>query len=160
MKNLPAELSVIVPIYNEKKTLARALKRVLRRKEVFEVILVDDCSTDGSIDTVKHLLGSRIRTLQHKRNMGRGAGIVSGLKFARGKWAVIQDADLEQNPNDYPKMLAPLVKGEADFVIGNRWPQNTLICSLEILPTLPPGLTLFHFFGFGRHVPAEFGLKI
>lgn len=119
------QLSVIMPVYNERKTLVKALKRVLKREEVFEVIIVDDCSTDNCIDLVRPFLRPNIKVIRHKKNMGRGAGIVSGLKGVKGKWVVIQDADLEQNPKDYAKMMTPLLKGEADFVIGNRWWKNT-----------------------------------
>lgn len=119
------QLSVIMPVYNERKTLVKALKRVLGRKEVFEVIIVDDCSTDNCIDLVRPFLRPNIKIIRHKKNMGRGAGIVSGLKGVKGKWVVIQDADLEQTPKDYAKMMTPLLKGEADFVIGNRWWKNT-----------------------------------
>lgn len=119
------QLSVIMPVYNERKTLVKALKRVLKRKEVYEIIIIDDCSTDGCIDLIKSLLRPNIRIIRHQENMGRGTGIVSGLKVAKGKWVIIQDADLEQNPKDYAKLMKPLLKGEADFVIGNRWWKNT-----------------------------------
>lgn len=126
MKNTP-NLSVIIPFYNEEKTLLKVLCEVLKRDEVYEVIAVDDCSEDNSLKVIKSFLASnrryqqKVHILRHKKNLGKGAAIVTGLKQSGGKYTLIQDADLEYNPDDYQKLLEPIKKGGAQFVIGNRW---------------------------------------
>lgn len=126
MKNVP-NLSVIIPFYNEEKTLFKILQKVLKRKEVYEVIAVDDCSKDESVKALENFLafnpeaGQKVQLIKHKTNLGKGAAIVSGLKKSKGKYTLIQDADLEYDPADYQKMLEPIIKRDAQFVIGNRW---------------------------------------
>lgn len=114
-------LSVIIPAFNEEKTIGTVLKKVLKRDEVLEVIAVDDGSTDNTFRIVSKLKSARIRVFRHKKNLGKGAAIITGLKWARGEYVIIQDADLEYDPDDYPKLLAPIVSKKADFVIGTRW---------------------------------------
>lgn len=120
MKTTP-RLSVIIPVFNEEKTIGTILKKVLKRDEVLEIIVVDDGSGDDTLKIVSKLKSSEIRVFRHERNLGKGAAIISGLKWAKGEYAIIQDADLEYDPNDYPKLLVPLVSKRADFVIGTRW---------------------------------------
>ena len=121
MAKAKADLSVIIPILNEEKTIGEVLKRVLTRPEVAEVIVVDDGSSDKSFEITKKLDNSKIKILSHKINRGKGAAVITGLNSARSDYIVIQDGDLEYNPRDYPKLLEPLKSDRADFVIGTRW---------------------------------------
>lgn len=118
-------LSVIIPVYNEEKTITRVIDAVLARKEVCEVIVVDDGSKDGSYAKVTPYISRRVRLLRHIRNRGKGAAIKTGIMKARGKYLLIQDADLELSPSDYPRLLTPLVEQRVDFVIGDRWKNHT-----------------------------------
>src|SRR3989344_6301237 len=99
------KLSVVIPVYNEKPTLETLVKRVLAVKIPKEVILVDDASTDGSRELVKKLSKQpNIRAIFYGRNQGKGMAIRSGIKEARGDYIIIQDADLEYDPQDYFKL--------------------------------------------------------
>lgn len=118
MKN---SLSVLVPILNEENTIKAVLIEVLKRPEVYEIIVIDDGSTDSSLEIVKSFKNKKIKLIIHKKNFGKGAAIRSGIKFAKGKYIIIQDGDLEYYPSDYPKLLKLLEENKADFVIGNRW---------------------------------------
>ncbi len=119
-------LSIIIPFYNEEKTLARVLKNVLKQ-DILEVIAVDDGSKDRSLKILEDFLSSdpnlrlRVEIVRHKTNLGKGAAILSGLKKSKGQYVLVQDADLEYDPGDYKKLLEPIIKGDAQFVIGNRW---------------------------------------
>ena len=121
MKNC---LSVLVPIFNEEKTIKRVILEVLKRPEVFEIIVINDGSTDYSEEIVKSIRNKKIKIISHKKNMGKGAAIRTGIKSAKGKYLIIQDGDLEYYPSDYPRMLKFLEKDQADFVIGTRWGEN------------------------------------
>lgn len=114
-------LSVIVPIFNEEKTIKKILFKVLKRPEVYEIIVVDDGSTDSSREIVKNLNNKKINLLIHKKNLGKGNAIRTGIKFAKGKYLIIQDGDLEYFPSDYPKLLKLLEQNQAEFVMGSRW---------------------------------------
>jgi glycosyltransferase involved in cell wall biosynthesis len=116
------KLSVIIPIYNEKKTLQEIIDRVLATKLANEIILVDDFSTDGTRDLLAALDGLHgIRVLLHAKNLGKGAAVRTGLVAARGDVILIQDADLEYDPRDYPTLLKPIQEGLADIVYGSRF---------------------------------------
>lgn len=115
------KLSVVVPVFNEEITLSKILINVLERKEVYEVIVVSDGSTDNSVKVVKSFKDKRIKLISYKKNCGKGFAVRTGIKHASGDYIIIQDADLEYNPSDYSKLLQPLVKRKADFVLGNRW---------------------------------------
>lgn len=116
------KLSVIIPVYNEKPTLEILVKKVLAVKIPKEIILVDDGSTDGSRELVKKLSNlSGIRAIFHPRNQGKGMAIRSGIKEASGDYIIIQDADLEYDPQDYFKLLKPIKDGKAQVVYGSRF---------------------------------------
>ena len=117
------KLSVIIPCYNEKATLAELITRV-RKSPVrdMEIILVDDCSTDGTTELIRNHIEKEVeRVVYHESNMGKGAAIRSGLKYITGDVAIIQDADLEYDPMEYPKLLTPILDGKADVVYGSRF---------------------------------------
>ena len=116
-------LSVIVPVFNERNTVAEVLRR-MRRVELpldLEIIAVDDGSSDGTDKVLGTLEDSTVRVLTHPVNQGKGAAIRTGLAQARGDLVLIQDADLEYDPDDWPKLLQPILKGKARVVYGNRF---------------------------------------
>ena len=114
-------LSVVVPCYNEVDTVATLLKRVLDEPCVAEVIVVDDCSTDGSTDIIASFTDSRVRVLHQPFNMGKGAALQRGFLEATADYVVVQDADLEYDPSEFSRLLQPLVKDLADVVYGSRF---------------------------------------
>ena len=115
------KLSVIIPVFNEVDTILEIVERVRRVPIEKELVLVDDSSSDGSGEILSHL-GSDADTtvLTHPVNSGKGAAIASGLSAARGDVGVIQDADLEYDPNDFLKLIDPIEKGVSDVVYGVR----------------------------------------
>lgn len=115
------KLSVIVPFYNEAATIQKVIAQVLNQKEVFEIICVNDGSTDNSAQKVTKIKNKKIKLINHAQNRGKGAAIITGIKKARGTHLIIQDADLELSPSDYPNLLSPIKTKQAQFVIGNRW---------------------------------------
>jgi glycosyltransferase involved in cell wall biosynthesis len=116
------DLTVIIPIYNEAKTISEIVNRVLATRLASEIILVDDFSTDGTRDLLAQLNGSRgIRVLLHEMNQGKGAAVRTGLSAANGDVVLIQDADLEYDPRDYPMLLKPIQENNADVVYGSRF---------------------------------------
>ena len=118
----PPRLSVVIPVYNEKGTLLELVKRVESVDVDKEIILVDDCSTDGTRDLLRGLEGAPgVRIYYQDRNQGKGAALRRGFGEVRGEIALIQDADLEYDPNEYPKLLAPILDGRADVVYGSRF---------------------------------------
>ncbi|MBX9583683.1 MAG: glycosyltransferase family 2 protein [Gemmataceae bacterium] len=118
-------LSVIVPVYNEERTVGELLRRVAAAPYPFpdrEVIVVDDGSTDRTPGLLREW-GDRpgFRVLGHPRNRGKGAAVRTGLAAARGEVVLVQDADLEYDPGDYPRLVGPILRGEADAVYGSRY---------------------------------------
>jgi glycosyltransferase involved in cell wall biosynthesis len=112
-----------MPVYNERATLRSSLERLLKAELPlpFEVILVDDGSTDGSVETVRDLIDDdRIRLVRHGRNRGKGAALRTGIEIAGGDLLTVMDADLEYDPSDYRPLLAPLMRGESSVVYGTR----------------------------------------
>lgn len=121
---LVKRLSVIIPAYNEEKTVRTVIARVLAAdtgKIAKEVIVVNDGSTDGTAREVKKTKDKRVRLIDKKVNEGKGAAIRDGMKNIKGEVMVIQDADLEYNPEEYMKLLGPILEGKADVVYGSRF---------------------------------------
>ncbi len=117
------KLSIIIPCYNEKNYLSKLISLVksspVKEKDI---ILVNDCSDDGTTELIRTDLASEVdRVIYHTKNMGKGAAIKSGLKHVMGDLVIIQDADLEYDPQEYPKLMAPIVEGKADVVYGSRF---------------------------------------
>lgn len=122
------KLSIIIPVYNEKNTLVELLKRVeaveLQNIEK-EVVLVDDFSTDGTREILKKLEEQKkFRLHFHEKNIGKGAALRNGFKIGNGDIFLIQDADLEYDPNEYPLLIKPILEGKADVVYGSRFVGN------------------------------------
>ena len=117
-----AVLGVMLPVYNEERTLETILEHVLARPEVAEVIAVDDGSTDESWAILQRVAATdgRVRTFRHERNRGKGEAIRLAISELQAPYAIVQDSDLEYDPADYPVLLAPLVTGRADAVNGVR----------------------------------------
>ncbi|MDX6767773.1 MAG: glycosyltransferase family 2 protein [Candidatus Methylacidiphilales bacterium] len=116
-------VSVVMPVFNEESTLSRVVEAVLVRPEVAELILVDDCSRDGTWRVMEKLAEGdrRIRIFRHEVNRGKGAALRSGFGHATAPYVLIQDADLEYTPEDYPTLLRPLWDDRADVVFGSRF---------------------------------------
>ena len=116
------KITVLIPVYNEIHTIREILVRVQAQNLAEEILLVDDGSTDGTRDILKELNGDGpIRVILHEKNQGKGAAVRTGLNHAQGEVILIQDADLEYDPRDYPQLLKPLEEGVADVVYGSRF---------------------------------------
>ncbi|MBL8096844.1 MAG: glycosyltransferase family 2 protein [Anaerolineales bacterium] len=115
-------LTVIIPCYNERATIARLVGRVRAEAPEAEIIIVDDGSADGTRDILPEVAqASNARVLLHDKNGGKGKAIRTGLQAATGDILLIQDADLEYDPRDYPALLKPIIEGNADVVYGSRF---------------------------------------
>jgi len=121
-------LSVVIPVFNEQETLLDLLERVKDVPVRKEIVLVDDCSSDGTRDILKDLEGQRwsdphntLTIFYHDQNRGKGAAVRTGFSRATGDVMVIQDADLEYDPAEIPRLLRPIINGEADVVYGSRF---------------------------------------
>jgi len=116
------KLSVIIPVYNEVESIQEIVKRVKDTGLAWEIVLVDDGSKDGTRDLLKEMDGKdNVRVILHEKNQGKGAAVRTGFDSARGDVLLIQDADLEYDPRDYPVLLKPLDEGIADVVYGSRF---------------------------------------
>ncbi|MEW6388440.1 MAG: glycosyltransferase family 2 protein [Thermodesulfobacteriota bacterium] len=116
------KLSVVIPVYNEKDTLEEVIRRVQATPYDKEIIAVDDCSEDGSREILSRLAEehANLRVFYHERNQGKGGALRTGFAQITGEVVIIQDADLEYDPSDYPALLEPIAQGLADVVYGSR----------------------------------------
>ena len=115
-------LSVVMPVYNECHTISEVIRRVRRCGVPFELIIVDDASTDGTREILEQFsLDRDIRLLLHDKNQGKGAALKTGFAQVRGDIVLVQDADLEYDPAEYLKLIQPIVEGQADVVFGSRF---------------------------------------
>jgi glycosyltransferase involved in cell wall biosynthesis len=116
-------LSVIVPAYNEKATLPNIIERLVAIPELLEIVIVDDCSQDGTWDVARSLQSvfDRIRIVRHDRNLGKTAALKTALAVTRGDVVLVQDADLEYDPAEIPALINPILNGKADVVYGSRF---------------------------------------
>jgi glycosyltransferase involved in cell wall biosynthesis len=112
---------VIVPCFNEEKTVLQLLSRVLAQPQVFEVIIIDDCSRDSTPSILNSIRDSRVVVHRNTVNVGKGASVWTGIQIAQAPYVVIQDADLEYSPEEYGRLLAPIIDGRADAVFGSRF---------------------------------------
>lgn len=115
------KFSIIIPVYNEKKTIKEIVDRVQKHDYDKEIIIVDDGSQDGTVELLKEIKESNIKINYHDKNRGKGAAIRTALKNVSGDVVIIQDADLEYDPQEYPKLLKPIMDGKADVVYGSRF---------------------------------------
>lgn len=132
------KLSVLIPAFNERDTIEETLRRVAQAPIEKEIIVIDDCSTDGTREILRRIAGNHshsdgdspgegtppIRLVLHEHNMGKGMALRTGLEHATGEVVIIQDADLEYDPSDYPAMIAPILEGKADVVYGSRFTRS------------------------------------
>jgi glycosyltransferase involved in cell wall biosynthesis len=119
------KLSIVVPVFNERNTLVEILRR-MRAVELpdgieREIIVVDDGSSDGTRDVLNQLGDSTVRVVMHEMNRGKGAALRTGFAHATGEYVLVQDADLEYDPEDWPRMLNPVLRGKARVVYGSRF---------------------------------------
>jgi glycosyltransferase involved in cell wall biosynthesis len=117
----PLRVSVVIPVFNEAATVEKVVRRVLAGGRAAEVIVVDDGSTDGTFEALGRAEDPRVRVLRHERNRGKGAALRTAFAAAKGEVLVVQDADLEYDPADYPALLRPIEEGKADAVYGSRF---------------------------------------
>jgi glycosyltransferase involved in cell wall biosynthesis len=116
------KLSVVIPVYNEKNTITEILRRVKTTGRADEIILVDDGSTDGTRELLRTLASPpAVQVVFHEKNLGKGAALRTGFQQASGEVILVQDADLEYNPAEYPALLEPIECGQADVVYGSRF---------------------------------------
>lgn len=115
-------LSVIVPCFNEINTIEAVINKIKNSPITSkEIIIVDDFSTDGSKDFLRQIKDKEIVTIFHEKNRGKGAALSSGIALARGEIIIIQDADLEYDPSEFPQVIGPILNGKADVVYGSRF---------------------------------------
>lgn len=122
-QNQSACLSVVIPVYNEEETLATIVKRVLGVPHLLEIIIVDDCSSDGSGEIANRLAEShpQVKAVRHAKNSGKTEALKTGFALTTGDIVIVQDADLEYDPNEISDVIQPILDGYADVVYGSRF---------------------------------------
>jgi glycosyltransferase involved in cell wall biosynthesis len=117
------KLSIVIPVFNEKQTVEEILRRVLAVDVGMpkEVVVIDDCSNDGTREILQGLALPQVRVLFHEENLGKGAALHTGFAGVQGDIVLVQDADLEYDPREYPRLLEPILDGRADVVYGSRF---------------------------------------
>jgi glycosyltransferase involved in cell wall biosynthesis len=120
------KISIVIPVFNEEKTVAAVVERVSKAPLgaagiAREIVVVDDCSTDATPSVLKTVAGPEIRVVRQEVNRGKGAALRTGFASCTGDIIIVQDADLEYNPDEYPALLAPIIEGDADVVYGSRF---------------------------------------
>jgi glycosyltransferase involved in cell wall biosynthesis len=123
------KISVVVPVYNEKNTIREIVRRIQEVSFEKEIIIVDDYSTDGTREILKGMAGNTLKILFHDKNQGKGAALRTGFQEVTGDIVIIQDADLEYNPQEYSILIQPILDGKADAVYGSRF----LACPHRVL---------------------------
>lgn len=121
------KLSVIIPVYNEVNTVESVLEQVSAVDVVTEVLVVDDCSSDGTSEILQKVDNPKIRVFRHEKNKGKGAAIRTAQEHLTGDAVIIQDADLEYSPSEFPRLLAPIADDRADVVYGSRYSGSELL---------------------------------
>jgi glycosyltransferase involved in cell wall biosynthesis len=116
-------LSIVVPAYNEEATLAAVVEKLLALPHLLEIVVVDDCSTDGTREVTRALSEAhpRVRVARHERNRGKTEALRTGFRLTRGEIVIVQDADLEYDPAEIPLVILPIIEGRADVVYGSRF---------------------------------------
>tara|TARA_B100000401_G_C52792810_1_gene714319 strand:- start:1215 stop:1907 length:693 start_codon:yes stop_codon:yes gene_type:complete len=114
------KLSIIIPCYNEKKTIEKIVSKIIKIKIDKEIIIIDDCSNDGTREIIKKFNNPNIKKKFHKKNLGKGAAIKTGKKLVKGNVILIQDADLEYSPSDYKSLMVPIKNKKSNVVYGSR----------------------------------------
>lgn len=120
------KLTVVIPCYNEKESIEALVKKVIASPvKNKEIIVVDDCSKDGTTEILKTVIAPLVsRVIYHKQTTGKGGALRTGFKAATGDAVIVQDADLEYDPDEYPRIVAPIFEGKADVVYGSRFAEN------------------------------------
>jgi len=143
------KLSIIIPVYNEKETLREILLRV-KKADIGElkkeIIVVDDCSHDGSKELIKNIRDKEIKKIFNEKNLGKGGAIKNGITHATGELIIFQDADLEYDPSDYKHLIQPILESKADFVLGER-PFPQFFSKENIIPLHTLGNIVLSFIG-------------
>ncbi len=119
--NTAMKISVVIPVYNEIQTIEEIIKRVEAVQVASEIVIVDDGSRDGTREFLAKLEDPIVRVILHDKNQGKGAAVRTGIRSATGEVVIIQDADLEYDPREYPELLRPIYEGIADVVYGSRF---------------------------------------
>jgi glycosyltransferase involved in cell wall biosynthesis len=115
------KLSILIPVYNEKNTIKEIIAQVKKAWKNKQIIIIDDGSTDGTRQILEKIKDKEIKILYHSKNQGKGAALKTGVKHVTGDYVIIQDADLEYDPEDYQIMLRPIQRGKAEVVYGSRF---------------------------------------